>query len=244
VAFDLDDRAVKAAAPFVDLALTYAVGDLRFRGEYQSPRCLTARYKFANLDFCGLVTSEGVGEAIERARRMAPLVATWFSFGHEQNLPDIHACAQRVGRHSEHHLSALSPKVRSRFLYVWDRVVNESDPWGKGTGWRSDMPAALKIWTYTDQRMPMMCVLWATSSVFTHGFTQVGTPEAVLPYEKVAIDAESFRARVLESARQHGSKFASARFGVRPAVLAAWRAVATRAQKRSRRPCFLSSTLQ
>lgn len=39
------------------------VGNLLFAGAYRAPACLTARYKFANLDFCGLVTSDGVGES-------------------------------------------------------------------------------------------------------------------------------------------------------------------------------------
>ena len=228
VAFDIDDRAVQAAAPFVDLAVTYPVGDLRFKGAYESPRCLTARYKFANLDFCGLVTSEGVSEAVERARRMAPLVATWFSFGHEQNLPEILKCAERVGARSERHLSSLPPKVRARFLYVWARI-NLSDPWGRGTGLRTDTPRALKVWTYTDQRMPMICILWATAGAFT-----VAEPyDAVLAYEKVSIAEDAFRARVLDVARSHGRAFASVRFGVRPAVLAAWKAVATRSAGRA-----------
>ena len=222
VAFDIDDRAVQAAAPFVDLAVPVAVGNLRFAGVCRAPRCLTDRYEFANLDFCGLVTSDGVGEAIERTRRMSTLVATWFSFGHEQNLPVIQEIAKRIGVRSEAHLSALPATVRARFLYIWNRV-NFSDPWGTGGG-RLDALRAVKVWTYTDQRMPMMCVLWDTTGMCCDR-TSAGD---VLAYEKVSIDAADFRGLVLDAAKQHGSQFASVRFGIRPAVLAAWRAVATR----------------
>ena len=231
VAFDIDDRAVQAAAPFVDLAVSLDVGDLRFAGEWRSPRCLTARYKFANLDFCGLVSSEGVGEAIERARRMATLVATWFSFGHEQNLSAIQESAKRVGARSEDHLSALPATVRARFLYIWNRV-NFSDPWATG-GWRPDVLRAVKVWTYTDQVMPMMCVLWDTTGMCCD-HTSGGD---VLEYEKVSINESDFRTIVLEAASRHGSQFAAIRFGIRPAVLAAWRAIATR-QARLKQPAL------
>lgn len=229
VAFDVDERAVQAAAPFVDLAVTFEVGNLRFGGACRAPRCLTDRYKFANLDFCGLVTSDGVGEAIERARRMSTLVATWFSFGHEQNLPAIQDCAKRIGARSEVHLSSLPPTVRARFLYIWNRV-NWSDPWGTGS-WRPDALQAVKVWTYTDQRMPMMCVLWDTTGMCCDE-TSAGD---VLAYEKVSISEAEFRTIVLEGASQHGSQFAAVRFGIRPAALAAWRAVATR-QARLKQP--------
>jgi hypothetical protein len=179
---------------------------------------------FANLDFCGLVTSEGVGEAIERARRMSTLVATWFSFGHEQNLPVIRECARRIGERSEEHLSSLPPTVRARFLYIWNRV-NWSDPWRTGTAGRLDALRALKVWTYTDQRMPMMCVLWDTTGYM---YWDAASRDEVLAYEKISITEAEFRATVLAAADQRGSHFASVRFGVRPAVLAAWRAVATR----------------
>jgi hypothetical protein len=224
VAFDVDDRAVQAAAPFVDLAVPFNVADLRFGGQQRSPRCLTDRYKFANLDFCGLVTSKDTGLAIDRIQRMTPLVATWFSFGHEQNLSDMQAVAKRVGARSEDHLSSLPETIRTRMLYIWD-VVRFSDL-SFTPGHRLDTLRALKVWSYRDQRMPMMCVLWDTSGTFF----DYGSHERkdVLEYEKVIIDETAFRAVVLDTAARQGTQFTCTRFGIRPAVLAAWRAVVTR----------------
>lgn len=224
VAFDVDDRAVQAAAPFVDLAVPFNVADLRFGGAGRSPRCLTDRYTFANLDFCGLVTSKDIGLAIDRVQRMTPLVATWFSFGHEQNLPVMQFTAGRVGECSEEHLSALPETVRTRMLYIWNRVRLSDLSFTPGS--RLDTLHALKVWTYRDQRMPMMCVLWDTSGMCRDW--RESSRSDVLEYEKVLVDETAFRAIVLDAASQHGTRRACARFGIRPTVLAAWRAVATR----------------
>lgn len=223
VAFDVDDRAVQAAAPFVDLAVPFNVADLRFGGQQRSPRCLTDCYKFANLDFCGLVTSNDIGLAIDRVQRMTPLVATWFSFGHEQNLADMQTAAERIGERSEEHLSLLPATVRTRMLYIWNRV--RLSDLSFTPGFRLDTLRALKIWTYRDQRMPMMCVLWDTSEAFSWRSHDRGD---VLEYEKVNVAETAFRAIVLDTAAQQGAGFACTRFGIRPTVLAAWRAVATR----------------
>lgn len=220
ISFDLDDRAVVAARRFVDLSVQVDLADLRFRGPEKAPDCLISGYVFANLDFCGLVTTDGVSHSIDRVGHMTGLLATWFSYGHEQSMPAIRNIAEYFGHGAEQYLSLLPEAVRVRLIYVWKQIAN-SNPNPNNYGRITLRP--LKVWTYRDQRMPMMCVLW------THVGGWGGAFDGdVLSYENVSVSESDFRALVLSNAIRCGTKNASELYGVRPARIAARRAVATR----------------
>ncbi len=220
LAFDLDARAVQAAVPHVDLAVQMDVGDLRARGSNKSPSCLVTPYHFANMDFCGLTTSDGVGLALDRAAQFSQYVASWHAYGHEQSLPHMQKCAAWVGQHSGELLAAVPGTIRTRLLYLWDRI-RRSNP----SPASSNTLHPIAVWTYVDQRMPMMCVLWSARTYFDQ-LEQI-------PFEKVVTTELGFKQLVLDAAELKGSAWAADRYGLRTEVVAAWRAVATK-QSRAR----------
>lgn len=224
IAFDLDERAVELARPLVDLAVNLDVGDLRFANAKQSPSCLTHDYTFANLDFCGLVTSEGVGQAFERAARMSGYVATWFSYGHEQDLERVITEAEWVGLGAEHLFSDIPETIRNRLLYMFSTLQLSGPSY---TGRRGTVMHPLKVWMYRDQAMPMFCVLWGHNPLRVRDNEYGnGAQRAKIPYEKVT--GVDFRELVLDHVAKHGSEKTANYYGIDRTKLAAWKAVQTR----------------
>lgn len=221
IAVDVNERAVEAARPFVDLAVQADVGSFRFKGRDETPDELSHRYVLANLDFCGLVTSGSVGAAIERAGHMACYIATWFSYGHDP-AKLIADRAERILDFGDEelieHFSLLPETIRNRLLFVY-REVQYSNPSFNRVG-RVRLQA-LKVWAYRDQRMPMLCVLWCL------GGSEFDEP-SVLPFEKVTASEDDYRIAALASADTRGADYACSYYGTTKPQLSAWKAVATR----------------
>lgn len=163
VALDVDQEAVDAARQAgVDAAARVDVGDLRLKGCYVSPGVLISPYDFINLDFCGLVNSSGVAHAVERASRLTGTFATWFSYGHEKNLPHIVDRARHVsvcgGPWVQQCMSGVKKKIVDRLLFIWTEAVLASPgPFPLHIPHRVSA-----VWYYRDKKMPMMVALWTT----------------------------------------------------------------------------------
>lgn len=171
VAMDLDPVAVERAKKCASIAVHMDVGSLRLKGPNQAPHKLITPYDFANMDFCGHVTSNGVASAVERATRLATYTATWFSYGRETEKPGRRAGLDELRRRAKSFVEGATPAIwddvpdviRDRALYIALRARESAPGYYQG----GPVVHAVKVWSYVDKVMPMFCVLWGPYQ-YTH----------------------------------------------------------------------------
>jgi SAM-dependent methyltransferase len=231
IAVDTDQQAVDAARESgADHAQLLDLSDLKIRLRRKYPgdtSPIIDAFDFVNMDTCGLVTTDGVSEAFERACKIGVFVATWFSFGHEMKLSWVHERALlrlKQDPAMERRFQDIPSTIKCRLLFARDQANLSERRQDTGLVDHVLNFHIVKIWSYRSNAMPMFVVLWADGQ-YVHL-----ADDYVIPFERIS--ADDYRSLVMRAVDAESSNRAVLLYGCSKAQVAAWRAVRTTQTKK------------
>jgi SAM-dependent methyltransferase len=224
IAVDTDKQAVDAArVNGADHVHHQDLSDVKLRSQQKYPgdaSNIIDSFDFINFDTCGLVTTDNVDEAFERACKIGVFVATWFSYGREAKLSWVQErallnlkCDPVLGRRFRN----IPDTIKNRLMFARDQAHM---PNGRLADHVMNFHI-IKIWSYRSNVMPMFIVLWGDGQY-------VHLPDDyVIPFEKIS--ANNYRNLVMNAVDAESTEKAAILYGCSKTQIAAWKAVRTKA---------------